>query len=69
MKGEDLVKFQTRTVKESDHEESPDRQSEQNDVNVLLEEEEQKQIELIQSKESSSHNINPKPPQLNEIAT
>ena len=39
MKGENLVKYANRTVKESDHEESPDRQS---DLNALVEEEDAK---------------------------
>ena len=51
MKGENLVKYANRTVKESDHEESPDRQS---DLNALIEEGDAKQIEFPQSKDSLS---------------
>ena len=53
MKGENLVKYgANRTVKESDHEESPDRQSDLNAMTALVEDD-VKPIELPQSKTDS----------------
>ena len=47
MKGEDLMKYANRTVRESEHEESPDRQSDiVNVINTPVDEEEEvKQVE------------------------
>ena len=56
MKGEDLVKYHNRTVRESEHEESPDRQSDIVNVINTPVEEELKQMEMEQSKTATEEN-------------
>ena len=75
MKGADLVKYANRTVRESDHEESPDRQSDMNVMNAEAEEElkqsdpgpiiEMKQADAINSLTQSKESL-ARPESLNQ---